>query len=93
MLPRQVSKQVDSLEVIFPISPIRRAAPTSKHPFWRAFQGSLLRTIQAQELLCLDDDSSSSSNLKGAVMDMMWLFAGVMGALLIGGLIVYKKSV
>ncbi len=31
--------------------------------------------------------------LKGAVMDMMWLFALVMGALLIGGLIVYKKSV
>lgn len=31
--------------------------------------------------------------MKGAVMDMLWLFAGVMGALLIGGIIVYKKSV
>jgi len=25
-------------------------------------------------------------------MDMMWLFATVMGALLLGGIIVYKKS-
>ncbi len=32
-------------------------------------------------------------NLKGAAMDMMWLFATVMGALLLGGIIVYKKSV
>ena len=31
-------------------------------------------------------------NLKGAAMDMMWLFATVMGALLLGGIIVYKKS-
>jgi len=30
--------------------------------------------------------------LKGVVMDTMTLFALVMGALLIGGLIVYKKS-
>jgi hypothetical protein len=30
--------------------------------------------------------------MKGAVMDMMWLFAVVMGALLLGGIIVYKKS-
>jgi len=26
-------------------------------------------------------------------MDMMWLFAVVMGALLLGGIVVYKKSV
>jgi len=26
-------------------------------------------------------------------MDMMWLFALVMGALLVGGIVVYKKSV
>ena len=31
--------------------------------------------------------------MKGAVMDMMWLFALVMGALLLGGIVVYKKSV
>ena len=30
--------------------------------------------------------------MKGAVMDMMWLFAIVMGALLLGGIVVYKKS-
>lgn len=30
--------------------------------------------------------------MKGAVMDMMWLFALVMGGLLIGGIVVYKKS-
>jgi len=29
---------------------------------------------------------------EGAVMDMMWLFATVMGVLLLGGIIVYKKS-
>ena len=31
--------------------------------------------------------------MKRAVMDMMWLFALVMGALLLGGIVVYKKSV
>jgi hypothetical protein len=30
--------------------------------------------------------------MKGAVMDMMWLFATVMGTLLLGEIIVYKKS-
>ena len=33
------------------------------------------------------------NKLKGAAMDMMWLFATVMGALMLGGIIVYKKSV
>ncbi len=32
------------------------------------------------------------NKLKGVAMDMMWLFATVMGALLLGGIIVYKKS-
>jgi hypothetical protein len=41
----------------------------------------------------LNGSSSPLFNLKGAVMDMMWLFATVMGALLLGGIIVYKKSV
>jgi hypothetical protein len=31
--------------------------------------------------------------MKGAVMDMMWLFAAVWVALLLGVIIVYKKSV
>jgi hypothetical protein len=29
---------------------------------------------------------------KGVIMDMLWMFAGVMVLLLVGGLIVYKKS-
>ena len=30
--------------------------------------------------------------MKEAVMDMMWLFATVMGTLLLGEIIAYKKS-
>jgi hypothetical protein len=48
--------------------------------------------MQAQELLPYRCKGLQSSLLKGAVMDTMTLFALVMGALLIGGLIVYKKS-
>lgn len=49
--------------------------------------------LQAQKLLKLPvRDRSRSFNMKGAVMDMMWLFATVMGVLLLGGIIVYKKS-
>jgi hypothetical protein len=32
------------------------------------------------------------SQPKGAVMDMLWMFVGVMAALLVGGLMVYKKG-
>ena len=46
---------------------------------------------QAQELLTWTTRFTLAL-MKGAVMDMMWLFATVMGTLLLGGIIVYKKS-
>ena len=62
-----------------------------------------LHSLGAVSLECFEHKSCSlvvtgihvaiNDLMKGAVMDMMWLFALVMGALLIGGLIVYKKSV
>ncbi len=88
-----MSKYLDTLGDIFPTSLICPAHLRSETFLYREFGIGLPMTGQARELLNSTNNSSSSFNLKGAVMDMMWLFAAVMGALLLGGIIVYKKSV
>ena len=84
---------MDSLEVMFPTSPNSCGYAPSKPVCSSYFVRLLPRKHQAQKLLHPGAESRRSFQLKGAVMDMMWLFALVMGALLLGGIVVYKKSV
>jgi hypothetical protein len=87
-----LSRQLDILADILPTSHICPAYGSAETALYRDFPHSSSCDRSSTRVAHLNGSSSPLFNLKGAVMDMMWLFATVMGALLLGGIIVYKKS-
>ncbi len=91
-LPPALSNQLDKHGVILPNPADREHRSCSDALIVAPLRSACLSWFAHSSCYPVQREVTIVTNRKEFFMDMLWLFAGVMGALLIGGLIVYKKS-
>lgn len=91
-LPPVLSNQLDEHGDILPKPPDLAHQNCSDTFIVATLRSACLACIAHSSCYHSDEKSLSLLTERSFFMDMLWMFMGVMGVLLIAGLVVYKKS-